>query len=83
VQVDPGSDFGEAMTKGTTPQTAVSAVILQDVVETRDAGDIRDSRELEKSLVVRLRTALLQSQSRRHARVARSRGPAVVKLGAH
>jgi len=30
-----------------------------------------------------LRTALLQSQSRRHARMARSRGPAVVKHGAH
>ena len=52
VQVDPGSAIREALVKETTPQTAVSIAVRQDVVETRDAGDIRDLRELEEPLVI-------------------------------
>ena len=52
VQVDPGSAIRETLTKETTPHTAVSIAVRQDVVETRDAGDIRDLRELEESLVI-------------------------------
>ena len=39
VQVDPGSDAG-------------SAAVQQDIVKTRDAGDIRDLCELEEPLVI-------------------------------
>ena len=50
VQVDPGSDSGQAAAKETTPQTAVSAAVQRGVVETQDTGDIRDLRELEEPL---------------------------------
>ena len=49
VQVDPGSDTGLAAAKGTAACTATSAAVRQDVVETRDAGDIS---ELEEPLVI-------------------------------
>jgi len=49
VQGDPGSDTGLAAAKETAARTATSAAVRQDVVETRDAGDIR---ELEEPLVI-------------------------------
>ena len=52
VQGDPGSDTGLAVTKETAAHTATSAAVQQDVVKTRDAGDIRDLRELEEPLVI-------------------------------
>ena len=49
VQGDPGSDTGLAAPKETAARTATSAAVRQDVVETRDAGYIR---ELEEPLVM-------------------------------
>ena len=49
VQVGPGSDAGLAVAKETAARTATSAAVRQDVVETRDVGDIT---ELEEPLVI-------------------------------
>jgi len=49
VQVGPGSDAGLAVAKETTAHTATSTAVRQDVVQTRDAGDIT---ELEEPLVI-------------------------------
>ena len=52
VQVDPGSDAGLAAAKKTAEHTATSAAVRQDVVKTRDAGDISHLCELEEPLVI-------------------------------
>ena len=70
VQGDPGSNTGLAAAKETAARTATSAAVRQDVVKTRDAGDIRNLCELQEPLVIgythqaMLRTVLLQSQSK-------------------